>query len=186
MNAIAIVDQSTTPSLPEPLRRFVTGSVNGEPTCHRELTPEERADVERRRDSIRQLLTPATEDEALTLVMQLLLAFPAQELSETGAKYRANGYITALSDCPAWAIRDGCKSWLKRRFSEATDNYAFAPSPPQLERLCRLSMREAREHERRLEMILKAKPHAATETRKEVIADRLRRLEELKRALSEP
>lgn len=181
---LIVADQSTIPSLPEPLRQFVTGMVEGEPTCRRELTVKERADVQARLDSLKATLTPATPDEAMTFVMKLLLAFPSQELSEAAAKYRSEGYLTALLDVPAWAIQKGCGYWLRREFREETDNYAFAPSPPQLSRLCKIAVTEARYRERQFEAILKARPDAIKEQTEAVIQKRIDRLKALSETLS--
>lgn len=170
---LIVAEAPTIPSLPAWARHFVTVRLtSGEVECQRALTEVGRTDITLLLKICMTALIPAKPEEALTLVAKLLLAFPAQELSETAAKYRSEGYLTALSEFPAWAIAKGCDSWLRREFAEKNDNYAFAPSPPQLSRLCRLAVTETRARRAALQDILRAKPDIVREITQ---AEQLRR-----------
>ncbi len=99
-------------------------------------------------------LTPASEREIAAEFTKLILAFPAQSVSQDVAAIRAEAYFTALSDLPAWALREACRKWLR---GEADGNLAFAPSPPQLRRLADEALIPVRAQMVRLRKLLHAR-----------------------------
>jgi hypothetical protein len=121
-------------------------------------------------------LTPATEREVGARFTALLLAFPAQPLSEAAAKIRAGAYFEALSGEPAWAIARAGSRWLR---GEADGNFAFAPSPPQLRLLVDAETLPVRHQAARLRRLLGAGlEHAAAipEARRAELAARFKAL----------
>jgi hypothetical protein len=91
-------------------------------------SPQARAGLERRVRDLDASLRAVNNDVAMAKVAELLLSFGGHQLSESGAKARARGYMTALDDLPAWAIAEACRRWLRKDAGE--QNYNFAPSPP--------------------------------------------------------
>lgn len=89
--------------------------------------------IELRLQQLRQAKAATDLDMAMAKVTELLLSFAGQAVNEAGARARANGYITALDDLPAWAIADACRKWLRGEAGE--QNYNFAPTPPVLRQI---------------------------------------------------
>lgn len=172
----------TIPSLPPWARSFVTMKLSdGQTESRREMTVPERAEIERLCEQSEAALKPASRGEILARAARLLLSFPAQDLSEAAAKFRSEGYLTALSEYPAWAIGQACEAWLRREEPEGNENYAFAPSPPQLARLCRIMTQPARSRLAELQAIRQARPGVVEEMTDEELR---RRREKAQRALA--
>lgn len=70
----------------------------------------------------------------IAAVAQVLVAFPVTDAGVAGAA-RAEAFAMALDDLPAWAVAAACRQWLRGEGGAGGENYAFAPSPPQLRRL---------------------------------------------------
>jgi hypothetical protein len=118
-------------------------------------------------------------DRAAVLLANVLTAFGTAASSEKVQKMRAQAYLLALEDLPAWAIEEACHRWLR---GEAGDfNYSFAPSPPQL-RTVAIAQRDKRVHLRKaLERLLTAEPER--EYTKEYRGEMLLRLADLFRGV---
>lgn len=78
------------------------------------------------------MLAPGPASDTSNAIITLLGTFPSTGGND---KARANGFRIALEDLPAWAIEEAVKRWLRGEDGEGSENYAFAPSPPQLRRL---------------------------------------------------
>ena len=70
----------------------------------------------------------------IAAVAQVLVAFPVTDAGVAGTA-RAEAFAMALDDLPAWAVAAACRQWLRGEGGIGGENYAFAPSPPQLRRL---------------------------------------------------
>jgi hypothetical protein len=145
------------------------------------LTSEQREAIACCLEELDERLAPATEREVGARFAALLLAFPAQPLSEAAAKVRAGAYFEALAGEPAWAIGRACRRWLRAEVEGVLGaaNLAFAPSPPQLRRLVEAETLPVRHQAARLEKLLRAEPEggaALSEERRAVMAARLKAL----------
>lgn len=179
---LSTVAVPTIPSLPPWARSFVTTKLSdGRTESRREMTPAERQEIEALFASVKDMLRGARMSETLALVGKLLLSFPAQDLSVAAATYRSEGYLTAVSEYPAWAIAKACDAWLRREHPEGNENYAFAPSPPQLARLCRIATRPALARFVELANIRQARPGVASKATDE---ERRIQVEKAQRALA--
>lgn len=153
------------------------------------MTPAQRESASSLRAELEARLAPASEREAGARFAALLLAFPAQATgeasAEASARARAAAYFEALADQPAWAISRACRRWLRGEGEGelAFANLAFAPSPPQLRRLCAAETRPVRAQAARLERLLAAAPEAEPHLPEERRAAMAARLSALARAL---
>jgi len=98
-------------------------------------TADQRGWLDAEVDVLSRALRPATAADAGVIVTQLMVAFPSQALEQKSAKYRSRAYLSALEMFPAWAIALACRDWLQGRGVTGDENFAFAPSPPQLVKL---------------------------------------------------
>lgn len=99
----------------------------------------DRAAIEARIAELKRAETFIDVDFSMTAVTRVLLAMPSAQLSEVGAKARAEAYIVALGDLPSFATIEACRRWLRAEAGFINDgkeprkpNYAFAPSAPEL------------------------------------------------------
>lgn len=92
---------------------------------------------------------PAT----IEAVARLLVAFPATDVTGGAAGARAEAFAIALDDLPAWAVAAACRDWLRGEGGKGGENYAFAPSPPQLRRLAERHVTVARGRAVTLELL---------------------------------
>ncbi len=102
-------------------------------------------------------LRPAADAEWMVHTAFLLVLYRAFYSKEQSAAL-VKGYRVALGDLPVWAIRRGCENWLRGECGAGTENYAFAPSPPQLHRLVVQHSRPVAEFQYKLDLFVRAKP----------------------------
>lgn len=75
-----------------------------------------------------------TANEVLGAITSLLLALPSKASGEATGEAKAEAYMIALEDMPAWAVTAAIRGWY--RGEHGTDhNYTFAPAPSVLRRL---------------------------------------------------
>jgi hypothetical protein len=90
----------------------------------------------------------------------MLLAMPlGGSSSETAAEARADMYDDALSDIPPWAIHAAIKRWAKGDVPETkmgTLNFAFAPAPAILRKVCKLELQPFEDQALKLRRVLQA------------------------------
>lgn len=99
------------------------------------LTVAQRTDVERHVSILEKACKTGPVERVGAALAGILSAFPQQQASNEEQMARASMYQIALDDLPAWAVERGVKMWMRRENPEGRENYAFAPSPPQLRRL---------------------------------------------------
>ncbi|WP_348929232.1 hypothetical protein [Aquabacter sp. CN5-332] len=97
-------------------------------------------------------------DQVAAQFTGLLVSFPAQAISDTAAKAKAQAYFIALEGLPAWAVQEACRRWLRGEPGPNKDaNFAFAPSAPQLRILADSLTADLRMHRLKMRRILDAK-----------------------------
>ena len=78
-----------------------------------------------------QALVAGPLEQIGSLIETLVGAYPT-----TGAdQHRLMAFRMAIDDLPAWAVEAGIRKWFRGEDGVGTENYSFAPSPPQLRRL---------------------------------------------------
>ena len=120
------------------------------------LSEEQRRDVQARVDLLGEAEIACDVDQTMTVVVELLEAFPAAKLSDEQARLKAKGYITALEGLPTWAVAEGGRRWLQAR--AGSQNYDFAPTPPRLREVTDEVLADVRAQRHFLQRLLKAKP----------------------------
>jgi hypothetical protein len=130
------------------------------------LSNQDRTEINARLNGLTEIikgsnLTPNEAAKArLALLTRMLLAMPVGgSSSEAAAEARADMYDDALSDVPPWAIDAAIRRWGKGDVPElkmGTLNFAFAPAPAILRKLCKLELQPFEDQALKLTRVLRA------------------------------
>lgn len=142
------------------------------------LNEVQRELVERHALAVERLRQPGPADATGKALLILLMSFSGQRGDEDTQRLRGEGYRIALEDSPAWAVERAARMWLRRENGAGDENYAFAPSPPQLRRLAALAMVPMLAEQGRLQRLLRAEPEREPAPEAER-AEMIRRWDEL-------
>jgi hypothetical protein len=133
-------------SLPEWLKPYVSALIaRGEGIkrsymlpANLALTPNQKMMIDQRLDLLRKA-ERCDIDASMAAVGELLVQMTDVQLDIESAKIRARGYMTALEDVPAGAVREACRRWLRAEIKliklgeeSWVPRYAFMPKPPEL------------------------------------------------------
>jgi hypothetical protein len=125
------------------------------------LTPEQKVAIEQRR-AIAFFSTEADASERkprLGLIAKLLLSYPvAGGGGERSGEARAEAYMDALDDIPAWALDQAIRGWHRGEVGE--HNYSFAPAPAVLRSVCKRLLAPYRKIHDDMLALLNARPLA--------------------------
>jgi hypothetical protein len=125
------------------------------------LTPEQKVAIEQRRAIAHFALDAdaAQKKPRLGLIAKLLLSYPvAGGGSERSGEARAEAYMDALDDVPAWALDKAIRGWHRGEVGE--HNYSFAPAPAVLRAVCKRVLAPYRKIHDDMVALLNAKPLA--------------------------
>ena len=132
------------------------------------LTGDERARIDAKLTELKAVaIAPQTAQamqDRLAVIAKMLLAHPTGNATAEAVRARAEAYMDALSDVPAWLIAETVARW-NRGECGAGHNYNFAPSPATLRELSRVPLATALDFISHLEQVLSAR------TLQEVMAD---------------
>jgi hypothetical protein len=130
------------------------------------LSEEQRRDVQTRVDQLGEAEIACDVDQTMTVVVELLEAFPTAKLSGEQARLKARGYIIALEGLPTWAVIEASRLWLQAR--AGPQNYDFAPTPPRLREVADQVLIGVRRQRHLLQRVLKARPESEEEQHPEM------------------
>lgn len=85
-----------------------------------------RTALERRCEALERACQPGPEDEIAHDAAMLVARYVTGKSDETTVAVRIEWYVDALSDLPAWAVREAIRRW--RRGQCGPHNYDFAPA----------------------------------------------------------
>lgn len=93
------------------------------------LTAEDKKLAEKFRDQLLACTVASGHDRKPTLatVTKMLLAYPVSGASQEAGAARAEAYLIALEDIPAWAVEKAIHRW--HRGDCGDQNYNFSPPP---------------------------------------------------------
>ncbi len=145
-NTPSPLDPAKLPSLPEWLTSRLAmvsrqgfGSIPTLPSRH-SLTLQQREWIEGHQIALNGLTTDSslnntqTANEVLGAITRLLLALPSKASGEATGEAKAEAYMIALEDMPAWAVTGAIRGWYRGEHG-TEHNYTFAPAPAVLRRL---------------------------------------------------
>lgn len=103
------------------------------------LTAERRAEIEHKIAELRAVAFAENTVENrkiwLSLIGAMLLAYPVSGGSAEAGKARAEAYLFAIEDVPAWVVHDVIRLW-HRGECGSDYNYRWAPAPAELRAVC--------------------------------------------------
>jgi hypothetical protein len=114
-------------------------------------------------EALRPLMaqTPERDEGAakttLVLVTQLMLTMPGQKATEQSAEAKAEAYMVALEDVPAWTVSEALRGWFRGTYGPDHD-YRWAPAPATLRKLALSEAWKVEGRVRLLEKLLTAEP----------------------------
>lgn len=93
----------------------------------------------------------------IVLVTKMLMVLPAAQSSSEAMEARAEAYMVALEDIPAWAVEAAVRGWYRSEYGTGY-NYRWAPVPAELRAVAFLEAWKVKERIRDLSRVLEAKP----------------------------
>jgi hypothetical protein len=103
------------------------------------LTEEQREFVDARIDALTFELSPSFGDDNAKLVMvtEMLMTLAGGTPSTQETKAKANAYLYALRDTPAWAVRAAINSWYEGKARDIPEaEFRWPAAPAILRRVC--------------------------------------------------
>jgi len=135
---------------------------SGRPTIPNDMAmaDRQRREVREAEHALRSSLTERPTKQAVSVeIARVIASFPmANGAPEATTKLRMDGFLTAVSDIPAWALRRAVDDVL-RGVAPGIDA-RFAPNPPQLANLAREHMKPVMKAANQLRMLLRAEVEA--------------------------
>ena len=105
--------------------------------------------------------TPKKGDDwakaTIVLVTKMLMVLPAAQSSSEAMEARAEAYMAALEDIPAWAVEAAVRGWYRSEYGPDY-KYRWAPVPAELRAVSFLETWKVKERIRDLSRVLEAKP----------------------------
>jgi len=89
---------------------------------------------------------------------ELINEHAAARLDEETVSIKAEAYLDALEDLPAWAVREAIRRWRRGEVNADAKDLDFAPKPPRLRRIAQAIAAVPVGQALRLQRILDAEP----------------------------
>lgn len=142
------------------------GNENGKPVLMRGrvVKPEQSRWITARLQQIDKALTSGPDEEPAKAIsitkLQAVLGDAGVEgqLDEQLARVRANAYLEAIGDLPAWAIEQAALKWLRGEGLGEDDNPNFVPRPVHLIRIAAAILQPIRAERDQLKLLLQCAP----------------------------
>ncbi|MFG1247282.1 hypothetical protein [Xanthobacter flavus] len=134
-------------------------------------TEADRREIEARIAALDASLNQRNVDRIVSVVVEMLSAFPSREITEDTGKMRVRAFVVALEDVPPWAVVAGRRAWLRGEIEGC--NTSYAPTQPQLRAAAMKEFFKVAAQRRDLSLLLRAEviPDRSPEDR-EAMADR--------------
>lgn len=118
--------------------------------------------------SLRQTLNETPENgqewaaETMTAITKMMLVLGSQKASELAGEAKAEAYMVALEDMPAWAVVSSAKRWYRGQCGNDENghpyDYRWMPDPATMRRLASLETYRVLSRIKELEVVLYAVP----------------------------
>ena len=153
----AVSDRGADRTVVDRVTREVIARV---PTIPRSKMPTgpQRAAIQRRITELHAASQPGPTEDTLLVLADLIQEHAPSRLDERTVSIKAEAYLDALEDLPAWTIREAVRRWRRGDVAADAQTLDFAPKPPRLRKIAEGIALVAKGQALRLQRILDAEP----------------------------
>ena len=141
----------------DPATRQIVARV---PTIPKSKMPNgaQRAAIALRITELQRAVQPGPVEETIGVLGDLIQEYAPQRLDPRTVSIKAEAYLDAVEDLPAWTIRAAIRRWRRGEVSADPATLDFAPKPARLRSIAERMVLVARGQAARLQRVLDAKP----------------------------
>lgn len=135
----------------------ITGRVATIPASKMPTGPQRQA-IAQRIAELQDAARPGPTKRTLAMLGELINEHAPSRLDEETVSIKAEAYLDALEDLPAWAVREAIRRWRRGEVNADAKDLDFAPKPPRLRRIAQAIAAVPVGQALRLQRILDAEP----------------------------
>ena len=179
----AVSDLGAGRTIIDPDTKAIVGQVA---TIPKSLMPTgaQRAAIARRIEELDYASQPGPENAVISIIGDLILEYAPSRPDEAVIAAKTDGYLDAVEDLPAWAIREAIRRWRRGECDASAHDLEFAPKPARLKRIAEGIATVASGQASRLRRILAAEPSEPVS--EALMAKNQERFAEVLKMLAEP
>ncbi|KQO88915.1 hypothetical protein ASF33_20110 [Methylobacterium sp. Leaf92] len=118
----------------------------------------QRAAIALRITELQRAVQPGPVEETISYLGDLIQEYAPQRLDPRTVSIKAEAYLDAVEDLPAWTIRAAIRRWRRNEVDAPAAALEFAPKPGRLRDIARRIVLVAEGQAARLQRVLDAKP----------------------------
>ncbi|ARO53945.1 hypothetical protein B2G69_07130 [Methylorubrum zatmanii] len=121
-------------------------------------TGPQRTAIARRIAGLQAAIEPGPVEETIGVLGDLIQEYAPSRLDDRTVSIKAEAYLDAVEDLPAWTVRAAVRRWRRGEVSADPATLDFAPKPARLRGIAERMVLVARGQAARLQRVLDAKP----------------------------
>jgi hypothetical protein len=141
----------------DPVTRQITARVATIPASRMPTGPQRTA-IARRIADLQAAIEPGPVEETIGVLGDLIQEYAPSRLDDRTVSIKAEAYLDAVEDLPAWTVRAAVRRWRRGEVSADPATLDFAPKPARLRGIAERMVLVARGQAARLQRVLDAKP----------------------------
>ncbi|APX84588.1 hypothetical protein BV511_07610 [Methylorubrum extorquens] len=141
----------------DPVTRQITTRVATIPASRMPTGPQ-RTVIARRIADLQAAIEPGPVEETIGVLGDLIQEYAPSRLDDRTVSIKAEAYLDAVEDLPAWTVRAAVRRWRRGEVSADPATLDFAPKPARLRGIAERMVLVARGQAARLQRVLDAKP----------------------------
>lgn len=141
----------------DPVTRQITARVATIPASRMPTGPQRTA-IARRIADLQAAIEAGPVEETIGVLGDLIQEYAPSRLDDRTVSIKAEAYLDAVEDLPAWTVRAAVRRWRRGEVSADPATLDFAPKPARLRAIAERMVLVARGQAARLQRVLDAKP----------------------------
>lgn len=141
----------------DPATKLITARVATIPASRMPTGPQRTA-IARRIADLQAAIEPGPVEETIGVLGDLIQEYAPSRLDDRTVSIKAEAYLDAVEDLPAWTVRAAVRRWRRGEVSADPATLDFAPKPARLRGIAERMVLVARGQAARLQRVLDAKP----------------------------
>lgn len=121
-------------------------------------TGPQRQAISQRIAELERACRPGPAEKTLSYLAELITEYAPARIDAETVSIKADAYLDAVEDLPAWAVREAIRRWRRGEVSGDPQDLNFAPKPARLRRIASTIAQAASGQALRLQRILDAEP----------------------------